>query len=188
MDWLDLVLLIYLALGALYGLRRGLVWVGFSLIGYIVGVLVAERMARPLTTLVVTAAPVKRWVEHYLPTPATAIAGARVQAWHLAHSLIGLLVFLLIIGAVEFVGRTVGSVVSQGVGTIRLASLLNRIGGIVVGLAEHGVVAGLVLTLLMTVPAIGHTPVSHAIHRAPLASTLMGLFHHLAKIPGGRYL
>lgn len=188
MDWVDLVLIGYLVLGALYGLRRGLVWVGFSLAGYIVGVLVADHMSKPLTKLVVTAAPIRRWVEHYLPAPAAAVPGARLQAWHLAHTLIGLIVFLVIVGALEFVGRTVGSAVSQGVSAFRVTSFLNRIGGVAVGVAEHGVVAGLILTLLMTVPALGHTSVSTEIHRAPLASSLMGWFGHIAKLPGGKYL
>ncbi len=188
MDWVDLVLLGYLVLGALYGLRRGLVWVGFSLAGYIAGVIVATHMDKRVTNLVVAAAPIRHWVGRYLPAPAAAIPGARMQAWHLAHAILGLVIFLLIIGALEFVGRTIGAVVSHGVSSFRLTSLLNRLGGIVAGLAEHGVVAGLILTLVLAVPAINHSSVSHAIHRAPLANTLMGLFGHIAKLPGGQYL
>ncbi|NMP20931.1 CvpA family protein [Sulfobacillus harzensis] len=188
MDWVDLVVLGYLLLGALYGLRRGLVWVGFSLAGYVVGAIVAAHMYKRVTKLVVSAAPIRHWVERYLPTPASAIPGARQEAWHLAHTLIGLLIFLLIIGALEFVGRTVGSVISQGVRAFRLTAFLNRLGGILAGIAEHGVVAGLILTLLLAVPAIDHSGLSQEIHHAPVARTLMGLFSRIAKIPGGQYL
>lgn len=188
MGWVDLVLAGYLVLGALYGLRRGLVWVGFSLLGYIAGVMIAQRTAKPITQMIVAAAPLHKWVEKYLPTPASHIPGARLQAWHLAHTLVGLLVFLLIVGAVEFAGRSVGSVASQGVKVFRLTSLLNRLGGIVVGIAEHGVVAGLVLTLLMAVPAVSQSALSQSIHHATLADTLMSFFKHLSILPGGKYL
>jgi len=188
MDWIDLGLIGYLILGAFYGLRRGLVWVGFSLVGYIVGVLVADRVAKPLTTLIVTAAPIHRWIGQYLPQAAARVPGARLDAWHLANSLVSLLVFLLVVGAAEFVGRTIGTVASQGVNVFRVTSFLNRILGVAVGLLEHGVVAGLVLSLALAIPAIGHSSVSQALHKAPLAGSLIGLFSRIAKVPGGRYL
>lgn len=188
MDWIDLVLGGYLVVGALYGLRRGLIWVGFSLLGYVAGVVVAEHVSRQVTSIITAAAPIHRWVERYLPTPASAIPGARLEAWHMAQALIGLLVFLLIIGALEFVGRTIGAVLTQGVRVFRLTSLLNRIGGVIVGVLEHGVVAGLVLTLLFSLPAVARSNFGHAIHHAPLAGTVMGIFRHLGKIPGARYL
>lgn len=188
MHWIDIVLAAYLVLGALYGLRRGLVWVGFSLIGYLVGIVVAEHSAKPLTRLVTAAIPVQQWVERYLPSPAAHIPGARIQAWHLAHTIMALVIFLVIVGAVEFVGRTIGTVASQGVRVFRFTALLNKIGGIAVGVLEHAVVAGLVITLLLTVPAIRHSPISRSIQRAPLAHTLIGAFHHIAKLPGGQYL
>lgn len=188
MDWVDLVLLGYLVLGALYGLRRGLVWVGFSLLGYIAGAIVAAHMYKRVTAVLVSAVPLRHWVERYLPAPASAIPGARLQAWHMAHTLIGLVIFLLIIGALEFVGRTIGSVISQGVSSFRPTAVINRVGGIVAGLAEHGAVAGLILTMLLAVPALSHSGLSRAVQQAPVAGTLMGLFGHIAKIPGGQYL
>lgn len=188
MHWVDLVLAGYLILGALYGLRRGLVWVGFSLIGYIVGVVVADHTSRPLTRLIAAAVPVHRWVERYLPAAAAHVPGARLQAWHLADGIMALVVFLLIVGALEFVGRTVGTVASQGVRVFRVTSLLNRIGGIAIGVVEHGMVAGLLITLLLAIPAVGHSALGRSIHKAPIAVTLVSAFHRIAKIPGGLYL
>lgn len=188
MGWIDIVLAGYLVLGALYGLRRGLVWVGFSLVGYIVGVIVADHTSKSLTRLIASAMPLHRWVERYIPAAAAHIPGARVQAWHLAHSILALLVFLLIVGALEFVGRTVGAVASRGVSVFRITSMLNRIGGIAAGVIEHGVVAGLILTVLLAVPAVGQSSLSRSIQRAPLAATLIHTFQHIAKLPGGQYL
>ena len=188
MHWLDLIIAAYLALGALYGLRRGLVWVGFSLIGYIVGVIVANHTSKPITHLVTAALPLHRWVDRYLPAAAAQVPGARAQAWNLTHAIVGLVVFLLIVGALEFVGRTIGTVASHGVRTFRLTSLLNRIGGIAIGVVEHALVAGLVLSLLLAVPAVRQSAISRSLHRAPVANLLIHAFHHIAKVPGGTYL
>ena len=188
MHWLDLVLAGYLILGALYGLRRGLVWVGFSLLGYLVGIIVADHTAKPLTRLVTAAVPLHRWVDRYLPSPASHIPGARLEAWNLTHTILALVVFLVIVGALEFVGRTVGTVATQGVRVFRLTEVLNKIGGIAVGILEHALVAGLIMSLLLAVPAIRSSSVSRSINSAPMAHTLIGAFHHIAKLPGGQYL
>jgi uncharacterized membrane protein required for colicin V production len=186
--WLDLVLAAYLVLGALYGFRHGLVWVGFSLIGYIAGIVVADHTAKPLTRLVTAALPLHRWVDHYVPQAVAAMSGARLQAWTLAHAILSLLLFLLIVGAMEFVGRSVGNVASQGVRVFRLTAALNRIGGIAMGIIEHGLVAGLVMALVLAVPAARDSMISRSIHHAPIANMLIHAFHRVVKIPGGQYL
>ena len=111
MNWLNLAIAAYLVLGALYGFRRGLVWVGFSLVGYIVGFIVASHVSKPITRLISAAIPLHAWVDRYLPLAATRVPGARLQSWNFVHTIVGLVVFLLIVGALEFVGRTVGTVI-----------------------------------------------------------------------------
>ncbi|MCY0878135.1 MAG: CvpA family protein [Firmicutes bacterium] len=184
MDWLNLALGAYLAWGALQGLRRGLLGVGFSLAGYVIGILLAAHAASPLSRQVLTAVPVKTWIGHYLPAPAAGMAGARSAAWRLAQGLTQVIAFLLIVGAIEFVGRTVGSVLSQALRACPLASWLNRLGGMAAGIAEHGVVAGLVLSLLVAIPGLNGAGFSGAIRRSPLANITVREFHHLGRIPG----
>jgi len=188
MHWVDIVLFGYLILGAFYGLRRGLVWVGFSLVGYIAGVIVASRMSPSLTRFVTAAVPIRRWVERYLPAAAGSIQGARQQAWHTAEDLVTILVFILIVGALELVGRTVGSTISRSVSALRVTSFLNRLGGIGAGVLEHGMVAGLVLTLILAIPAVGQSSLSQSIHHAVVAQLLVEAFHRLGRIPVTQYL
>lgn len=188
MDWIDIGLVGYLVMGVFYGLRRGLVWVGFSLLGYIAGVLIADHVAKPVTNMVVAAAPVRGWLDRYIPSVAAHVPGARLDAWNLAEGLISLLIFLIIVGAAEFVGRTVGAVASRGVSVFRMTALINRVGGVIAGLVEHGVVAGLILTLALGIPALAHSPISAALRRAPLAGTLIDIFKHVVRLPGGKYL
>ena len=188
MHWLDIVLAIYLILGALYGLRRGLVWVGFSLAGYIAGVLLANRISKPVARIVMAWPPLRHWIGRYMPSPAAHIAGIQMGAWTLFHRVLDLVVFLAIIGVMELVGRSVGAAVSHGVRSIRLAGAVDRLGGVVAGIVEHAAVAGLVLTLLLTVPAVHQSALGRSLHKAPVAGALIKAFRDIAKIPGGQYL
>lgn len=188
MDWVDLVIVLYLALGVVSGLRRGFMLVLFSLAGYVVGVMVAAHFKAQVTATLLRQLPVTAWVHQLLPAPALASPSSTTAAVHLFQSLVGILVFLLIVGIVEFFGRLVGDMLTRLVTTFRVTGTLNRIGGGLAGLAEHGVVAALILTVIFAVPVLAHTPISRQVTQAPLAGALMTWFTHLAKIPGIRYL
>lgn len=188
MDWVDIVILAYIFIGAISGLRRGLVMVLFSLAGYVVGVFLAIRYQTPLTAVLLAQLPVSNWIHHLLPVPAATVPGASLEAHRMIHSLVALLVFLVVIGAAELAGRLVGSTVTRMVKVFRVTGALNSIGGSLAGVAEHGVMVGLVLTMVLAYPALSHSPITTLIHRAPLASLLAGWMGHLAKIPGGTFL
>lgn len=185
MDWIDLAVIAYIVIGAFSGLRRGLVLVLFSLAGYVVGVAIAAHYQKYATSLLMSSLPVGRWVGHLLPAPAAHVPGAHLEAVHLAQVIIGLLVFLLIIGATEFVGRLIGEVITRAIGSFKVTGLLNKVGGGLAGLAEHGVVVGIVLTVVLTLPMIAHSPISRELHRAPLAMMFVGWFGHISRMGGG---
>lgn len=188
MNWVDIIIVAYIFLGALSGLRRGLVLVLFSLAGYVAGVLIAERYQGMLTTLVLAKVPVSSWLARWLPVPALDVPGAQHQAANLAHTLTALVVFLLVVGLTEYAGRLVGQMVTRMVRSFRVTGFVNSLGGGVAGLAEHGVVVGLVLTLVSALPMLAHSPLFYTLHRDPLAMTLMGWFGHIVKLPGGTFL
>lgn len=188
MDWVDIVIGGYLVLGIFSGLRRGLMIVLFSLAGYILGVVLASHYDAPLSTMLMGQLPLNAWVHHFIPAPALASPGSTKAAFHLIRVLIGLIVFLLVIGVVELIGRWIGQVLTRIITVFRITGVLNRLGGGVVGLAEHGVVVGVVLTVVMALPMLSHSVLSREITHAPLASTLILLFGHVAKLPGGTFL
>ncbi len=185
MDWIDVVVVAYVVIGALTGLRRGLVLVLFSLAGYIVGIALAAQFEGALTKTLLSVLPVKNWVAHFLPAPAANIPGATVQAYNLAHVILGLLVFLIIIGAAEFVGRLVGELATRILGTFKITGVLNKVGGGLAGLAEHGLVVGIIVTLILALPMIAHSPMAKDLHHAPLAMLLVGWFDHISRLGGG---
>ncbi|MDA8195053.1 MAG: CvpA family protein [Thermaerobacter sp.] len=186
--WVDVIVGVYLFLGVVSGHRRGLVLVVFSLAGYIVGIMAALRYQVPMTSLLLTQLPINTWIHHLLPAPALASPGATKAAFRLGRVLLGLVVFLLIVGTVEFFGRVLGQWVTHAVLSAPLTGMLNRVGGGVAGLAEHGVIAGLILTVVLGLPMLPHTGLYLQIVHAPLAAALIGWFGHLGRLPGGAYL
>ncbi len=185
MDWIDVVVVGYVVIGALTGLRRGLVLVLFSLAGYVAGIAIAARFGGTLTQTLLSALPVKKWVAHFLPAPAANVPGATVQAYNLAHIFLALLVFLLVIGAAEFVGRLAGEFATHILRAFKITGALNKLGGGLAGLAEHSLVAGLVLTIILAFPMIAHSPMGKDLHHAPIAMLLVGWFNHLSRLGGG---
>lgn len=186
--WIDLAILLYIAIGAVSGLRRGLVTVLFSLAGYIVGIIIATQYQAALTQSLMTTLPIDRWTRHLLPGPASTVPGYTIQADNLIHMLIALLVFLVIVGAVEFIGRLIGEFLTRVVKTLRITGFLNKLGGAVAGLAEHGILIGLLVTLIFALPLLNHSPLTMALRHDRLVMTLAGLFGHIAKLPGGTFL
>ena len=188
MRWLDIVLAIYLVLGALYGLRRGLIWVGFSLVGYIAGIILANHFAQPLAHTAMAWAPLKHWIGRYLPTSAARINGVGTGAWGLVAQVVDSVVFLAIIGVMELAGRSVGAMIGRGVRAIRLAAVVDTFGGVAAGVVEHAALAGLVMTLILSVPAIHQSSLARSLNKAPLAGILVRTFKDIVKLPGGQYL
>lgn len=188
MRWVDIVILLYIAIGAVSGLRRGLITVLFSLAGYITGIIIAAQYQAGLTQSLMAALPITKWARRILPGPAASVPGYTLQADDLIHTLIALLVFLIIVGAVEFLGRLVGEFLTRLVKTLRVTGFLNKAGGAAAGLAEHGVLIGLVITLLFALPVFHHSAVTQHLRHDQLVMVLVGWFGHLAKLPGGTFL
>ena len=186
--WIDIAIVVYIAIGAVSGLRRGLVTVLFTLFGYILGILLAIRYQGYLTQALMSALPISRWTRHFLPGPASSIPGYTIQADNLVHMLLALLVFLAIVGAVEFFGRLIGEFLTRVVKTLRITGLLNNIGGAIAGLAEHGILVGLLVTLILALPLLNHSSLSATLRHDRFVMALAGIFGHIAKLPGGAFL
>jgi uncharacterized membrane protein required for colicin V production len=186
--WFTIVILVYLAIGALSGWRRGLVMVGFSVGGYLVGLVLASRYQGALTKLLLTGLPLRKWLHAAVPVPAAAVPGARLAAWQLAHSLVGLLAFLVIVGGTEMVARLLGQAITAGVRRLVLVRSVNALGGMVGGMVESAVITGLVLGLVLSFPFIAHTPVAATVHHTPLARDLVRWVAQLVHWPSRRWL
>ncbi|MCY0884414.1 MAG: colicin V synthesis protein, partial [Firmicutes bacterium] len=131
-----------------------------------------------------TVIPVRHWVLALLPPNLPAGSPLAGQALTWARGLTWVLVFLLLVGFAEAAGRAVGLVLTRVLHQARLTGTLNSLGGGVAGLLEHGLLAGLLLTLVLTAPLVHGTVVAHTIRQAPLASDLVRWFGRVAHLPG----
>ncbi|MCL6563873.1 MAG: CvpA family protein [Firmicutes bacterium] len=172
MSWLTLLLLLYLAWGALSGWRRGLILVASSLIGYVGGYFLAIRYQQPLQTWVLQYVPLRQWVTSVIPPGTPSPAAAETAALHLAQSLLGILVFVLVVGLAEFAARTIGLAITRLVGVLPLTGLLNAVGGMAAGVLEHAVLAAVVFTLLLSFAPLAHSGLAGAVRSNTLASGL----------------
>ncbi len=188
LQWVDLAILLYIAIGAFSGIRRGLVTVLFSLAGYIIGIVIAAQYQSALTLALMSALPITKWMRHILPSPATSVPGYTLQADDMIHTLVALLIFIVIVGLVEFIGRMIGESLTRIVRTFRITGFFNTVGGAVAGLAENGLLIGLVITLVFALPVLDHSIIHTELHHDELAMALAGWFGHIAKLPGGTFL
>ncbi|MCL5064555.1 MAG: CvpA family protein [Firmicutes bacterium] len=188
MNWVSVAILGYVGLGALSGLRRGLSLVVFSVAGYIAGMLLASRYQKVIVASIVHALPIQRWVNRYIPLAASNLGGVHQATDRWVISILGVLVFLLVIFAVEALGRSVGVVVSQLVKTFRVTGFLNGIGGLAAGLVEHGLVACLILGVLVSFPLVSHTSLVVDLDHNALVTVLVGWYHRLTLTPAAKWL
>jgi uncharacterized membrane protein required for colicin V production len=186
--WLTILIVIYLALGAISGWRRGLVLVAFSVVGYIAGLWLASRYQARLTALLFSGLPVGRWVRAAVPVSAASIPGAQLEAMRLAHTLVALLAFLVILGGAELLARTVGQAVTGVVKHVILVRSVNTLGGLVAGLVENAVLTGLVLGLVLALPFVAHSAIADTIVKTPLAQDLVRWVGLLVHWPERRWL
>lgn len=129
--WIDLVVLVFLALGLLKGFKRGLVRELFGLVGAILAIVIAYHSYQGLSVILLENYPLNTW-----------------QAQTIA--------FIVLIMGISLLGAFLGYVWSKAIGFTAFA-ILDHIGGAAFGVAKVGVV---VLVLLVFLNAINVTTIS----------------------------
>lgn len=184
-SWVTWLLALYLFWGALSGLRRGLILVAASLLGYLVGFALATRYQYALTHWVASHLPLSRWVQSAWPPGLPLSSQTTATAVTFAQALLGVLVFIAVIALTERVARAVGAIVTRVVGVVPFTGTLNALGGVAAGVLEHGVVAAVVMTVVLGFAPLAHTPVAAALQHSPLAMALTGWTQRLEAVTGG---
>lgn len=180
LNWLSLLVLLYLVLGAFAGWRRGLVLVAASVIGYIIGLVVAAHVQAGITRWLARVLPLKQWAALVVPHQGVA-ASARsisdVVAW--SHMALAVVVFLLILMLVGGAIRALGQAVTGLVRQIPLVRSANTVGGAAGGVVENMLIVGVILGLLLTLPLIQHGAVAVVVRQSPIS---VDLVHWVGKL------
>lgn len=193
-NWLDIVVLVYVALGAWTGLRMGLALTIASLASYAVALWIAARWSDPVLAWASgrwhLAPSLARWLHGLVqPAGATLTALYRTQMGPAAsasaanftnaaanlilHYAAFAVLFLAAHAVIWLFVRTVAARAPRR----GPAGLANRVLGLCAGAAEHALIAAVVLGFVVSLGAIAAlAPVSHALADSRFTPYLLGAF------------
>ena len=122
MNWLDIVLLVVLALGLYQGLKTGLIGAAILVVGAFIGWLLAGQLSDDV--------------------------GAMFEDSLNSDTLVTVVSYAIIIGGTIFVAKMIGKILKPALTilTLGLAGMVDKLGGIVLGLLMGAVVASMVIT------------------------------------------
>lgn len=188
MSWVSFCILGYMGLGALSGLRRGLITVAFSVAGYVAGLFAASRYDRVIVADALRWRPLTHWINRRLGGPTHGLLGSNLAHARWVEGVLGVLVFLLVISVAEGIGRSLGQGANQMVRGFRLSGFFNRIGGLAAGAIEHGLVVSVILGLLVTFPLLQHAAWVSRLDHNGVVGVMLAWYHRLSLTPAGRLL
>ncbi|MBN1692246.1 MAG: CvpA family protein [Dehalococcoidales bacterium] len=128
MNWLDIVLIIGLAISVLAGIRAGLIKVAFTLVGVIIGVVLAGRYSDGLADKL-----------SFIP----------------GDSAPGIISFVLIIAATVVVAMIAGTIVKKVVHILPLVGWVDKLGGGIIGLLSGAIIIGALLAMWLKYGPVG---------------------------------
>ncbi|HAL49631.1 MAG: CvpA family protein [SAR202 cluster bacterium] len=122
MNWLDIVLLVVLALGLYQGLKTGLIGAAILVVGAFIGWLLAGQLSDDV--------------------------GAMFEDSLNSDTLVTVVSYAIIIGGTIFVAKMIGKILKPALTilTLGLAGMVDKLGGIVLGLLMGAVMASMVIT------------------------------------------
>lgn len=119
MNWLDLILLGILAGGGYYGVKTGLITAGCTVIGVVVGILLAGQISDDL--------------------------GERLTESVSNDTLVTFISYAIIIGAVTAAARVFGSIIRKVV-SILFLGWADNMGGLILGVLAGAAISGAIIT------------------------------------------
>ena len=147
MNWIDIVVIVFLAISTITGLRKGLIKTIIPLVGIIIAVVLAGRFY----------GSVADWLSTWLHSPSQAnIAG-----------------FAIIFVAVVIASLIIASLLSKFL-SLLLLGWVDKLGGAILGLVMGGLVCGAILTIITKYNFPG---MEGTIHDSNLASFFVAHFN-----------
>lgn len=128
MNWLDVVLIIGLAISVVLGIQAGLIKVAFMLVGGIIGVVLAGRYSDGLGDIL-----------SFIPGEGVAY----------------IIAFILIVAATVIVAMIAGMIVKKVVHILPLVGWVDRWGGGIIGLLAGAIIIGALLAMWMKYGSAG---------------------------------
>lgn len=176
MTWVDDVILVFLALGLLEGIRRGLLVGGLSVIGYIVAWVVATRENMALGTFLDQKFGIVGRLDAAAGSAAPALSGVVVRPINpVATRVVDDIAYVLLFLAVMIVASMVVRVVARV--PLGLLSVPNRLGGAALGVARNALLVLVIWAIAAPYVVTPGGPMAHAVTHSqvlPILTTLAG--------------
>jgi membrane protein required for colicin V production len=119
MNWLDIVLLVILAGGGYYGLKTGLITAGFTVVGVVVGIILAGQLSDDV--------------------------GERITDSISNDTVVTIISYAIIIGAVVVIARVSGSILRKVISMLFLG-WADKLGGLALGVVAGAAISGALIT------------------------------------------
>ena len=147
MNWLDIVIIVIIALAVFKGIHKGLISQVCSLLGIIFGVIIASRN---YVSLGIT---ISRYTHHV--------------------NISNILSYIIIFSIIILIFSVIGTILTKIIGALPGLGMLNSLLGGIIGFLEAGFVIGIVLILLTKYPVLGLDDVVMKSRLSPFFSKLI---------------
>lgn len=174
MTWVDDVILVFLALGLLEGIRRGLLVGGLSVVGYIVAWVVATRENLAFGTFLDNKFGITGRLTSAVGTAAPALSGAVVRpitpvVTRVVDDIAYVALFLAIMIVASMVVRVIARV------PLGLLSFPNRLGGAALGVARNALLVLVIWALAAPYLVTPGGPAANAVAHSRVLPVLTAL-------------
>ncbi len=189
MTWVDWVIVVFLALGAWEGVRRGLVVGALTIVSYVVAWVLAARLSVPLGTYLDHRLGLVARFQAATAGAAPAIGGLVVKPvtplfTRVVDDIAYVLVVLGVLAAASLVVRVIAHV------PLGLIAGPNRLGGLLLGAARNAVIVLIVWGLVAPYAVTAGPPIQGAVDHSRLLAEAARITVHLpvvgSLLPVGR--
>lgn len=157
---LDLIVILVILLYTFNGWRRGLILSVFSILGYILSLIVAREFSPILTRYVVNNTGIDNWLDGLLSKGIRNVTQMNVPTSSVSdlatNTLINVICFFIIFSITSMVIFNIARLIN-GVGRLPVIGELNSLGGLVFGTAKGLMLVFIVLALSQIVVNTGNT-------------------------------
>lgn len=172
---LDLIVILVILLYAFNGWRRGLILSVFSILGYILSLIVAREFSPVLTKYVVLNTGVDTWLGGLLGRGVRSVTQINVPTSVVSdlatNTVINVVCFFIIFSVTSMVIFNIARLVN-GVGRLPVIGELNSLGGLVFGTVKGLILVFIVLALSQIIVNTGNTIIRQKIEQTVVVETM----------------
>lgn len=168
---LDILLVISLVLFALNGRRRGLILSVFSIVGYLVSLVIARTFSPQMTDFVILNTGLDTWLDNLLGSQIRNAVGLNISTTMITgtatKAIIGMICFFIIFSLASMIMFRIVRFINRA-GRLPIIGGFNRLGGLIFGTIKGLLLIFVILALASLVVNTGNVELAKAIENTVL--------------------